>query len=144
MENRTYIYGLACPLDGKVHYVGQSVDPTNRFAQHINTKTRHSLLNAKDRWLCGLEEQGLEPTLVILEEIGERKGHLSPPEVLNRISSAERRWIRRLLDSGHPLGNVQGVRDKTRMLEEARERGRKLAEALDVHPDELSGFGRED
>jgi predicted GIY-YIG superfamily endonuclease len=61
-----FIYGLRCPLSNKIRYIGKSVNPNQRFKNHINYEIRSD--THKARWLNKLAEQGLLPNLIIIEE----------------------------------------------------------------------------
>lgn len=88
----TFIYGLADPLSKKIHYVGKSDHPNKRLTQHL--KDGKSKRTKKARWIRSLTSRRLTPDLVILEEVATSKW-----------ADAERRWIRTLRKSGHPLTN---------------------------------------
>ncbi len=62
-----YIYGLVCPVQNKVMYVGKSVNANTRLRQHIS-EARRICLTRKDEWLRELCELNLEPSMMILEE----------------------------------------------------------------------------
>lgn len=141
MSETTYIYGLLCPLDGKIHYVGKSNDPVLRLRSHMNEMGQWQrwvaeygdryangkrVHNAKLLWLDRLDQRSLRPKLVILEE--------APKEELpcGRIPhSAELRWIERLAAEGHPLTNEEKrlkdrKNDDDESLREALELGRQM------------------
>lgn len=60
-----FIYGLKCPLSNKIRYVGKSVNPQQRFKNHINYEIKSD--THKARWLNKLIKQGLLPELIIIE-----------------------------------------------------------------------------
>lgn len=142
MTTETHIYSLACPIEGKVRYVGKTRDAVVRYKQHISpsglkpypTQSASGKRNAKQEWIADLLEQNLKPELAVLE-ILERGEDEDPRDFDRRGSEAERAWIHRFLRAGAPLANTFEVgpsakeRDE-RMMQEARERGRKLAETL--------------
>jgi len=113
-SDATCIYGLRCPLDGKIHYVGKSDNPPERLRSHLSEgRTDLSLRNnylqrggtledghsdreirhARRNWIAGLIDAGEQPELVILEEVA------NSPE---QRRAAEKRWIARLASAGHP------------------------------------------
>lgn len=66
-----YIYGLECPKEKIIKYVGKSIRPKKRFNQHL----ARSVLNKKKksnihfvRWVDSLKLANLKPNLIILEE----------------------------------------------------------------------------
>ena len=68
---RAYIYGLVCPITSKVKYVGKTSSLKRRFAEHKH----NCLVDAKYEnkhlmhWWRKLERKGLEPQMVVLEEV---------------------------------------------------------------------------
>lgn len=65
MEN-TYIYGLECPLDGNIKYIGKSNNPQRRLRDHMYD---HRGEYNKGLWVRKLKHSGLKPQLIILDEI---------------------------------------------------------------------------
>lgn len=130
----TYIYGLRSPLDGKIHYVGQSSDPVNRFKQHLSESTPKRLeigMRPQHRWIRSLLVHNETPQLVILEEM-ERQTNIPWGKDSGALPS-ERTWIRRLKAEGHPLKNQchESTRaasevEEQRILEQAKQRGREM------------------
>lgn len=136
--DKTYIYGLLCPIETKIRYVGQSVQPVERYRQHLASprgvmkghsdwREKGYLSNPKEAWLGELLDRDLEPELVILEILDygddapqgkERK----PPHL------AEQAWVRQLLNEGHPLTNIRDCKERrdAEILEEAIELGREM------------------
>ena len=147
MADKTYIYALLCPDDGKARYVGQSRKPALRFRQHLSGAlgTQERRYDAKDRWIQDLSDRGLEPVLAVLEEIEGIAVDYGPGSTRRRIQGIESRWINRLREKGHPLTNADRLTETEReaeherMMAAAAERGRKLADALGVDPSELIG-----
>ncbi len=145
MSSHTAIYALVDPETKRVRYVGRSARPERRFAAHLSEVKTYR--RPKDRWIRDLLDRGLKPALVILEEL---EGHLSSYGMTGdtrHIAHAERRWIRRLLEAGHPLTNAdthtQLHRDHIGRIERGEAGNsrpptvRHLAEALGVDPREL-------
>lgn len=61
------IYSLLDPRDDeKIVYVGQSINPENRYDEHLKTKSENI---RKDRWIEELKELGLQPILKIEKEL---------------------------------------------------------------------------
>ena len=66
MRKTTFIYGLHCPIDNKLKYIGKSNDPIARFRKHRQMSDNNHL---KNEWIKSLLDNGLKPSLLILEEV---------------------------------------------------------------------------
>jgi predicted GIY-YIG superfamily endonuclease len=66
MRKTTFIYGLYCPIDNKLKYIGKSNDPIARFRKHNQMCDNNHL---KNEWIKHLIDNGLKPILKILEEV---------------------------------------------------------------------------
>jgi predicted GIY-YIG superfamily endonuclease len=66
MRKTTFIYGLYCPIENKLKYIGKSNNPISRFRKHKQMSDNNHL---KNEWLRNLNNNGLEPILKILEEV---------------------------------------------------------------------------
>jgi len=88
----TYIYGLKDPRDGKIYYVGKSNNPKYRLYQHVQDKSINQL---KISWIENLLNDGLEPELVILQEVK-----------IEEWPECEIEWIEKGLSEGWPLTNI--------------------------------------
>jgi hypothetical protein len=69
MADKYFIYGLKCPVDNKIRYIGRSLDPDNRLHNHLVGANRNN--KAKNLWLQSLINKGLKPELVVIEETNE-------------------------------------------------------------------------
>lgn len=69
-----YIYGLWCPMEREIRYIGKSVVPERRLSAHVAGARRGAYNHHTARWLRKLFAAGLKPTLVVLRavEAGER------------------------------------------------------------------------
>lgn len=67
----TYIYALHCPIAKTVRYIGKSVNPSERFEQHLYFAKTNRSNHHTARWLRKLLSQGLLPTLDAFYEIKE-------------------------------------------------------------------------
>lgn len=93
MSKKVFIYGLADPTTKRIHYVGKSEYPEQRYKCHLADKPH---VTSKDNrlWIRRLREKGLAPELVILEQVKR-----------NNWQEAEQRWVTRLRRQGEPLNN---------------------------------------
>jgi hypothetical protein len=92
MTKFIYIYTLTDPRDGLIHYVGKTNNPQRRKYEHQKKTTRkHGPLYAP--WHESLLASGLQPIFNILEEV------VWPGIV------AEKTWMKKLREEGHPLVN---------------------------------------
>lgn len=135
MSEKTYIYGLLCPVENKIRYVGRSRKVAERFAHHIKLHDRPAKTKyhtPKHRWIMELADQGLEPKLVILESVDTGIEGEDGRMYWNEAAwiDAERRWIDRLRDEGHPLTNSDKASKKEKsnrqVIQEALELGREM------------------
>lgn len=60
------IYGLKCPLDGDIKYIGKSKNYKSRYLEHLNESLSIMKDNAKNCWIRVLLMGGLLPELIIL------------------------------------------------------------------------------
>lgn len=90
-----HIYGLRDPASDQIGYVGQTINPGARQAQHFKERVLPAK-HVRDQWLQQLRAAGRDPEFVILEVV--------PSQEAN---AAERRWISRLEAEGHPLTNIE-------------------------------------
>lgn len=64
-----YIYGLHCPIEGVIRYIGKSINPKKRLCAHIGGALRGEYNHHTARWLRKLQADDLAPELVILREL---------------------------------------------------------------------------
>lgn len=64
-----YIYGLECPVERVIRYVGKSTNPRQRLKAHISGAKRRAYDHHTARWIRRLLSDGLRPSLVILREV---------------------------------------------------------------------------
>lgn len=88
------IYGLFCPISGRLRYVGKTKNVEFRLRRHVST-ARRGFDSHRDRWVRTLLAQGAAPTMAILR-------HVQPGECW---ASAEREEIARALARGERLTN---------------------------------------
>lgn len=136
MEGGILIYGLTDPETGDIRYVGKTKHSRRRMYSHRwdgrNQRTH------KSYWLRSLFRRGLEPGIVILEEVTEDKWQ-----------EAEMRWIAHYRELGVDLTNstqggegvtnpTQAVRDKIgnakRGQRHSEETKRRISEAKKGNP----------
>lgn len=64
-----YIYGLHCPIADCIRYVGKTKKPKARLWAHFSNAVKPTSRYHAAHWMRGLIEQGLRPSMVILEEL---------------------------------------------------------------------------
>jgi hypothetical protein len=84
----TYIYGLFCPVAQTIRYVGKADDPERRLQNHVWACEKNA--HHTGRWLASLKRKGMQPSVVVLAEIGASEDW----------QEAERRFI----SSGQEMG----------------------------------------
>lgn len=91
----TFIYGLVCPLEDVVRYIGKSIEPEKRLIAHIGGALRKEYKHHTARWIRKLAEQQLKPRLVILQTV------LAGDD----WRLVERQWIEHATQAGWPITN---------------------------------------
>lgn len=66
-----YIYGLECPIENIIRYIGKSAKPEKRLCGHISSAMCGQYNHRTARWIRKLVRLSLEPRLVILHTVGE-------------------------------------------------------------------------
>jgi hypothetical protein len=90
------IYALVDPNDGRIKYVGQSVDVQKRISYHL----REALISgAKSKWLFELYTQGQLPTVKIVAS--------GLPS--NQARTFEKQYIRECISRGEKLFNKESI-----------------------------------
>jgi hypothetical protein len=90
-----FIYGLVCPVENTVRYVGKAVRPEQRLACHISGARRFAYDHHTARWIRRLLADGLAPQLIILHEV----------QAGERWQDVEREFIASAADRGWRLTN---------------------------------------
>src|SRR5260370_11883619 len=90
------IYQLIDPQDHLIYYVGMTSGLDARFEQHLKCDGSNP---AKDAWILGLREQGLEPIVQQLEAVTSK----------SKAQEREVSLIRSLINRVMPLLNRSGV-----------------------------------
>lgn len=91
----TYIYGFCAPGSDKVMYVGKSIDPENRYDDHLKSAERGES-SPKYDWIRELSKEDKQPDMIILDE-DDGDGH-----------ELEIKWIVKLSALNKALLNVIG------------------------------------
>lgn len=88
MGNKIYIYGLKCPKDKIVKYVGKSRNINNRHYSHVSAIKNGTIYNIYlYYWVRDLLEEGLQPELEILDECDVEDGARIEREWINKLKS---------------------------------------------------------
>lgn len=90
-----YIYGLWDPRDGRLRYIGKTVNTRNRLARHIRETKKKGPTTHLRSWVTGILKENEKPMLEILEETTEADWE-----------TVERDWIRQCRESGIDLVNL--------------------------------------
>lgn len=111
-EERSVIYALCDPSDGRIRYIGKAKDAEKRLKGHLREKRRRSPLYS---WIASLRKQGLKPTCKILEDcVGDWCG-------------AEKRLIAQYREQCPDLLNLADGGDEPKCsLETRRQNGQNL------------------
>lgn len=89
------IYGLVCPIDGSIRYIGKSKNPKRRLSAHISSAARNVYDHHASRWIRKLAALGLVPRLEILQAVQDGEDW----------RECERSWIAKGISEGWPLTN---------------------------------------
>jgi hypothetical protein len=98
----SFIYALVCPIEKRIRYVGKTNLPSRRILQHIQDGREYrgsasldsKKISTRAAWIASLLRMGLEPQMVILEEVPR-----------GRWESKEKEWIKRSKEAGCHLFN---------------------------------------
>ena len=60
------VYGLVCPLNGEIMYIGKTKNQKNRYLSHLSESLSYNSFSPKDCWIKSLLFQGLVPEFTIL------------------------------------------------------------------------------
>jgi hypothetical protein len=110
-DTTEYIYILTDPRDGSVKYVGRSINPEQRYQQHL--PPAWNTAPEKRAWLIELRGLGLKPVITIIDQADNRK----------EASTKETQWIHRYTNEGALLLNSVSVKQRewqAKMDERAR------------------------
>lgn len=95
VQGKAFIYALTDPGDGRIRYVGKTVNPRTRYNSHLRNEDETTYkLNPLHNWVKKLKERGKAPNMVILEEVD------------GDWQTVERKWIAQLIAEGNELLNV--------------------------------------
>jgi hypothetical protein len=119
LGERSFIYALVDPETDEFRYIGKSIRPMERLANHVNEAPSNC---HRSHWIQSLKARDLRPYIVILESV---QGEWPWQE-------SERYWIARGRYLGWPLTNntdggdgVPSLPQETRDRITAASRGRK-------------------
>lgn len=62
---KTFIYGLKCPVTEQIRYIGKSNRPKDRYNSHLKSDDKYH----KTLWIKKLKSEGIKPELVIIDEV---------------------------------------------------------------------------
>ena len=110
----TYIYGLVDPRDNEIRYIGQSIDPEQRFKIHWRERCKHKIVvsnhkyqSEKALWLYELDMQGLKPSMTIIEQCDPKEADQKELYWIKEYSKNGRWLTNRNLHRNHNRGRLQ-------------------------------------
>jgi NUMOD1 domain/GIY-YIG catalytic domain len=65
--NIAYIYGLIDPRDGRIRYIGKTINPKTRLYTHLYECKDKKVINRRINWIRNLISNNLKPTMSILK-----------------------------------------------------------------------------
>lgn len=92
---KIYIYTLSHPVTSEVKYVGKSVNPSNRYTQHIIDAKNNKSKSYKSNWIRSLLSNNLQPEIHIIDELED-----------NNWKWLEEYWIAQMRTWGFKLTNM--------------------------------------
>lgn len=115
---RIYFYALIDPTNSNIRYIGQTVNPANRFRNHIYEAKKNNKTH-KERWIMQLIRKNTLPEMKILWD------DIMTSEDANTLETDMISFYR---EEGHPLLNV-----------EDRARNDSVIETIPVYQFDLEG-----
>lgn len=85
-----YVYGLVCPIEERVKYVGMSNEPEKRLLAHKSNPQGNNV-----KWIDELKKQSKSPSLYIIEEV----------DNIDKALERERHWIKFYAEKW-PINNI--------------------------------------
>lgn len=74
MEKRHCVYGLVCPIEKTLKYVGCSTNPSLRYREHILCAVLSGAWDdEKSKWICGLLGKQMMPEIIIIAQTDDKK-----------------------------------------------------------------------
>ena len=120
LEERSVIYALIDPRDGRVRYIGKAKDAQKRLKGHMRETRRRSPLYS---WIASLKKRGLQPSCeILLTCVGDWR-------------EAEKRLIAEYREKFSDLLNLADGGDEPHCpIEIRRENGRKVSNSIHSDP----------
>lgn len=129
MNDTTFIYGLFDPRDCRLRYIGKSDNPQKRLKNHIKSVKQRQYKNRYVyHWIQRLLDEGLEPSVEILEEVS-----------INNWKESERAWIAECKKFGLQITNLTDGGDGTQGYVFSDEARKKIGDIHRGKPSPLKG-----
>jgi group I intron endonuclease len=121
---KTFIYGLADPASDVIRYIGKADNPEYRLIKHLKT------LNAnthKINWLKSLKKLGLQPKLVVLDEVAKAEWEFWEQYWISQF----RTWGFELTNGTSGGGGSNGFKhtEESKLKMSQRQLGKPMAES---------------
>lgn len=114
------IYGLVDPRTNEVRYIGKSASGLERPKQHTMPSFLRNVRTHKANWVRSLLALGLEPSIVVLEDVGCKQD----------AADVECFWIAQARGLGWPLTNLTKGGDGVVLWARTPEHNAKIGNAL--------------
>lgn len=73
----TSVYALVDPRSQAIRYIGRTTDLPGRYRNHLSIGGGyHPAGQEKHAWIAELRDMGKRPSLVVLEECGDKVAHM--------------------------------------------------------------------
>lgn len=95
-----YIYGLVCPLEDKVMYVGRTQYLRFRLKQHLDEAKSGKMKTRKSEWIRSLLLRGALPSMMIIDTCSQENS-----------AETEAYWIRHYKSINPALKNFEWWKD---------------------------------
>ena len=106
-----YIYGLVCPINKNIRYIGKTQNIKQRYSGHLRDNSKTHKVN----WIKSLKHKNLTPEIIILETL-ENDSDWQAKEKTWIAKAKENKWdLVNSTDGGDGVTNISGE-GKERML----------------------------